>query len=102
MLCPSCRTSLPFGFALRSRGAVATCPWCGTHIAPTPESLRRVGLLIWGPAAVAGGILIPVGVYYANMLHNWSILLALLLALILVIGVWSFAVSSKVCEFRKA
>jgi hypothetical protein len=101
MICPSCRASLPLGFALRSRSAVATCPRCGTNIAPTPESLRRAGLLIWVPAAVAGGLMIPVGAYYARMLHNWSIPLALLLALVLGIGVWSFAVSARICEFRK-
>ena len=101
MICPSCRASLPIGFALRSRGAVATCRGCGTNIAPTPQSLRRVGLLTWVPAAVASGIVIPVGVYYAKMLHNWNIPLALLLALILGIGVWSFAVSARLCKFRK-
>jgi len=102
MICPSCRASLPIRFALLSRGAVCACPVCGTGIAPTPASLKKVGLLIYFPTAVASGILIPVGIHYAKRFNNWSIPLAGLLAFILVITVWSIAVSRRISEFRKA
>jgi len=101
MICPSCRASLPIRFALRSLGAVNTCPACGTGITPTPASLKKVGLLIYFPTTVASGILVPVGIYYAKRFNNWSIPLAGLLAFILVITVWSIAVSRRISEFRK-
>ncbi len=101
MICPSCRASLPFRFALHTRGAVTACPACKTEITPTPASLRRVGLLIYVPAAVAAGILIPVAFHYAKRSNDWTIALAVLLALILGITVWSFAVSTRFREFQK-
>jgi hypothetical protein len=101
MICPSCRASLPFRFALHIRGAVSTCPECRTEIAPTAVSLRRVGLLTYVPAAIAAGILTPVGTHYATTFNNWTILLAVLLALILGITAWGVAVSTRICEFRK-
>jgi len=101
MICPSCRATLPLRFALHTRGAINTCPECGTAIAPTPASLRRVGLLIYLPAAVGSGILIPFGIHYAKSSNDWTIPLTVLLALIVGISVWSFAVSTRICEFRK-
>jgi hypothetical protein len=101
MICPSCRAPLPFRFALHMRGAVNACPECRTEIAPTADSLRRAGLLIYVPAAVAAGVLIPVGTHYAKRFDNWTILLAVLLMLILGITAWGVAVSTRVCEFRK-
>jgi len=101
MICPNCRASLPIRFALHMRGAANACPECGTEIEPTPASLRRIGLLIFVVTAVAGGILIPVATHYATRFNNWAILLAALLAIILGIAVWGFAVSTRICEFRK-
>ena len=101
MICPVCRASLPFRFALHLRGVVNTCPECLTEIAPTAASLRRVGFLIYVPAAFAAGILIPVGTHYSTKFNNWTILLAVLLVLILGITVWGVAVSTRICEFRK-
>jgi hypothetical protein len=102
MICPNCCASLPIRFALCSLGAVYTCPACGTGITPTPASLKKVGLLIYLPTAAASGVLIPIGIHYAKRFNNWSIPLAGLLALILVITVWSIAISRRICEFQKA
>ena len=101
MICPNCQASLPIRFALYTRGAVSSCPTCRASIQPTPSSLKRVGLLIYVPATVASGILIPVGIHYAKTFNDWAMPLEILLALLLGITLWGFLVGVRNCQFAR-